>query len=257
MNNNPIGVFDSGIGGINVLKSLVKKFPNEDFIYVADTLNCPYGTKSKEEIKNLVDRVSNYLINKKCKAIVIACNTATANANHLFELDDIAVLGVILPTANEALKNSKKVAVLATDATINSGIYQEVLLNAKKEIYPVKCSLFVEPIEKGECGTKENYELVSKHLNQLKDKNIDTVILGCTHFALISNEVKKVFPKANLINSGEPTSEELYKILEKRNLLSSNKKGKVYLKTTFAANALMNQIKIFNLKYEYIEKIII
>lgn len=255
MNNNPIGVFDSGIGGINVLKSLIQKFPNEDFIYVADTLNCPYGVKTPLEIKNLVDRVVNYLISKNCKAITIACNTATSQATHLFDLEDIAVVGVIYPTASEALKNSKKIAVLATDATIKSGVYQEVLMNANKEVFPVKCSVFVEPIERGEIDTEYSHKLVQNHLGYLKDENIDTVILGCTHFPLYSKEVASVFPNARLINSGGPTSETFYNILKKRDLLSTKSNGKVYLKTTLDANSLKDQIKIFDLNYESIEKI--
>lgn len=255
MNNNPIGVFDSGIGGITVLKSLINRFPNEDFIYVADTLNCPYGVKTPLEIKSLVDRITNYLTKNNAKAIVIACNTATAQAGHLFDLDDLAVLGVIYPTASAAIYDSKNVAVLATDSTITSGRYQELLLNAGKKVYPVKCSAFVPPIERGECGNKGMYDLVSKQLSELKDKDIDTVILGCTHFPLITQEIKAVLPKAKLISSGEPTSAALAQILEKRNLLSKEKKGKVFLKTTLDEKLLEEQIKIFDLKYENIEKI--
>lgn len=257
MSKRPIGVFDSGIGGINVLKSLVKQFPNEDFIYVADTLNCPYGTKSPDEIRDLVTRVSNYLINSRCKAIVIACNTATSYASHLFELKDTVVLGVIYPTANAALKVGKKIAVLATNATINSGIYQEIILDANREVVPFRCSEFVEPIEKGEIQTEYSFNLVRKHLMPIEDGNIDTVILGCTHFALYQKEIEAVFKGAKIINSGEPTSEELYHILDKRNLLNKDNKGKVYIKTTLAANSLKEQLQIFDLNYEYIEKIII
>lgn len=255
MNNNPIGVFDSGIGGINVLKSLIEKFPNEDFIYVADTLNCPYGVKTPQEIKNLVDRITNYLINKKCKAIVIACNTATSCASHLFNLKEIPILGVIYPTANDALVDSKKIAILATDATINSGVYQEVLLNANREVFPVKCSVFVEPIEKGLMNTEYSYNLVRNHLNHLSDQNIDTVILGCTHFPLFSNEIKQVFPAARLVNSGIPTANKLYEILKSKDLLSNRSSGKIYLKTTLDEYSFNDQIKIFDLNYESIEKI--
>lgn len=258
MNNNPIGVMDSGIGGINVLKSLVEKFPNEDFIYVADTLNCPYGTKSPEEIKELVTRVSNYLINKGCKAIVIACNTATAHASHLFDQDETIVLGVINPTANEAIKRSKKIAILATNATIASGIYQNLLLNANKEVYPIKCSVFVEAIEKGEINSDYAKNLVFNHLKDYQDKEIDTVILGCTHFDLYKNHIKKVFKNARIVSSGKPTSAELERLLKKHYLFTSKtSRGKVHLKTTLAANLLKDQMQIFDLDYEFIEKIII
>src|SRR5690554_7246368 len=111
MNNKPIGVMDSGIGGINVLKKLVERLPNEDFIYVADTLHCPYGTKSPEEIRDLVARVSSYLLNRGCKAIVIACNTATAHSKFLNDLEEI-VLGVINPTNRKSTRlNSSHVRI--------------------------------------------------------------------------------------------------------------------------------------------------
>lgn len=257
MNNKPIGVMDSGIGGINVLKKLVERLPNEDFIYVADTLHCPYGTKSPEEIRDLVARVSSYLLNRGCKAIVIACNTATAHSKFLNDLEEI-VLGVINPTANAAIKNSKKVAILATNVTIESGMYQELLLNANKEVFPIKCSEFVTAIENGDIDNEVAKELVANHLKDYQDKDIDTVILGCTHFDLYKKHIKKVFNKAKIISSGEPTSIELERLLKKQNLLNHNpRKGKVYLKSTLAANLLKEQVKIFDLDYEYIEKIVI
>jgi len=258
MNSSPIGVMDSGIGGINVLKSLIEKLPNEDFIYVADTLNCPYGTKSPEEIENLVRRVSNYLINKGCKAIVIACNTATCHSSFLLNQDKVIVLGVINPTATEAIKNSKKIALLATNATIDSGVYQEILLNANKEVVPIKCSVFVEAIEKGEINSEYARSLVFNHLKSYQNQNIDSVILGCTHFDLYKNHIQEVFKNARIVSSGKPTSIELERLLKKNNLLNpKTTKGKVYLKTTLAANLLKEQVKIFDLDYEFIEKIIV
>lgn len=254
--NKPIGVFDSGIGGLNVLKELQKKLPNEDYIYVADTLHCPYGIKKPEEIKDLVNRISNYLIKNDCKAIVIACNTATTYAEDVFALDDIVTLGVIEPTALEATKSSKNILILATNATINSRIYQNILLNANKNVFPVPSSILVEPIEKGEIGNEFSYNLVKTHLRDYGDKNIDTAILGCTHFALYTDEIQSVFPTARIVNSGVPTSNKLYELLFKKDLLNnSNQKGKIFLKTTLDEKLFEEQIKIFNLEYNNIEKI--
>ena len=121
----PIGVFDSGIGGITVLDSLIDLLPNEDFIYVGDTLNVPYGVKTPAQIEELVTNVTKYLLKQNVKAIVIACNTATANSKHLKNITDIPIIGVIEPTAKKAIEVTKrnKIAVLATQATVNSRAY--------------------------------------------------------------------------------------------------------------------------------------
>ena len=126
MKNLPIGVFDSGIGGLTVLYRLIDMFPNEDFVYVGDTLNLPYGTKTKEQLKKLVSNVSNYLNELPVKSIVIACNTATTNSGHLKETLDLPIIGVIEPTANYALNISENILVLATNVTIDWGDGSEV-----------------------------------------------------------------------------------------------------------------------------------
>lgn len=256
MDKRPIGVFDSGIGGVNVLKSLIEEFPHEDFIYVADTLNVPYGTKSANEIKNLVDRITKYLMSNNAKAIVIACNTATTQAEHLFNLDNLPVLGVIKPTAEDALKNSKNICVLATNATIKAGVYQKIFLKEDKNVFPVMGSELVDAIEAGEIDNKLSHTLVYNHLKDLVNEKIDTIVLGCTHFALYEKEVKNVLKDVRVVNSGVPTSKELRKILNEKNLLNMGKeKGRVDLKTTLDKEKFEKQIVIFDLKYNSVEKI--
>lgn len=254
MNKNPIGVFDSGIGGLTVLQSLIDRFPNEDFLYVADSKNVPYGTKSDEEIKSLVDKMYNNLILLGAKAIVIACNTATTQAEHLF-YGKTPVIGVIKPTAEEAAKGSNKVVILATNATIKSGVYQKYLRGKDKEIFPVTASVFVDAIEAGEIGTDYSYNLVTNHLRHLQHRGIDTVILGCTHFGLFRKEIQNVFHYARLIESGPATASALHRILLDEKLLNDQKKGKVHLFTTGDVGKFKEQIKIFNLKYDTIEKL--
>ena len=155
MNKNlPIGVFDSGIGGLTVLYKLIEMFPNEDFVYVGDTLNLPYGTKTKEQLRTLVSNVSNYLNELPVKSIVIACNTATTNSGHLKETLDLPIIGVIEPTANYALNISENILVLATNVTIDSNAYQDIINANKKDPnskqFYVKCSDFVDAIESNE-----------------------------------------------------------------------------------------------------------
>ncbi len=256
MDKRPIGVFDSGIGGVNVLKSLIEEFPHEDFIYVADTLNVPYGTKSANEIKNLVDRITKYLMSNNAKAIVIACNTATTQAEHLFNLDNLVVLGVIKPTAEDALKNSKNICVLATNATIKAGVYQNIFLKEGKNVFPIMGSELVDAIEAGEIDNELSHTLVYNHLKDLVNEKIDTIVLGCTHFALYEREVKSVLKDARVVNSGKPTSKELRKVLSRKNLLNKSKeKGRVDLKTTLDKEKFEKQIAIFDLKYNSVEKI--
>ena len=255
--SKPIGVFDSGIGGLTVLSDLIEMFPHEDFIYVADTFNVPYGTKPNEEIEKLVLNVGNYLLNQDVKAIVIACNTATANSSLLRKSTNIPIIGVIEPTAKAAINatSNNKVAILATNATINSESYQELMEDAVS-CFPVKCSDFVPAIEGGLMDTEYSYNLVAKTLASIKDEEVDTVILGCTHFGLFSREILNVFPTATLVGCGKPTAKYLYDLLFDLNLLNDQSCfGKVILNTSGVANEVEAKIKWFDKPYIGINEI--
>lgn len=263
--NRPIGVFDSGIGGVTVLSKLVEMFPNENFIYVGDTLNCPYGVKTKEEIENLVTKIAKYLLMRNVKAIVIACNTATANSAHLSKITDVPIVGVIEPTAKYAYKVSKNknIAVLATNVTIESGKYAEYLEKcAKRRIfkkgkrYYVKCSEFVPVVEKLEMNTDISNKIVSEKISYLEDKKIDTIILGCTHFGLLAKDILKVLPNAKLVDCGKPTGEKLKKVLNKKSMIASdNLTGNIEFYTTGDPNEMEKQIFWFDKKHELAKKI--
>ncbi|MCK9536842.1 MAG: glutamate racemase [Bacilli bacterium] len=256
MRNNPIGVFDSGIGGLTVLDKLIEIFPHEDFIYIADTKNCPYGIRSAAEIEKLVTDVVLYLLENKIKTLVIACNTATAYGTHLAEITAIPIVGVIEPTAQAAVKTTKnhKIAVLATNATIKSGFYQEYLARQLPSafcVYPISCSEFVVAIEAGEINNDYSYRLVAEKLKPYRNENIDTAVLGCTHFGLYHREIAQMLPQANLVGSGAPTAQYLYKVLNQKELMSNNKApGKVIVKTTGDPAKLNKQIKWFKKPYQ-------
>ena len=257
-NNRPIGVFDSGIGGVTVLEELIKKFPNENFIYVGDTLNLPYGTKTPEKLKELVSSVANYLVNRDVKAIVIACNTATANSAHLNDELSIPVIGVIEPTANYAyeMSKNKNILVLATNVTIESNAYQNALIgiDANGHYYFSKCSEFVDAIEKNNINTEESFKLVSDKLNEYKDKDIDTIILGCTHFGLYSKEIKNVFPNATLIPCSIPTADKLFNVLNENSSLNLQKNiGEIEIFATSDPDFMEEKISWFSGNFDYVK----
>ena len=257
-NNKPIGVFDSGIGGLTVLEELMKKFPNDDFIYVADQGHCPYGTKTEEEIIECVLNVGKYLIAKDVKAIVIACNTASLFIKHLQDITDIPVISVIEPTCQYAIDSTKNgnIAVLATIATINKGKYQELISKNNKNAYGVPCSEFVDFVENHELDDPLGQKIVNEKLECLKDKNIDTLIHGCTHFSLLEDKMRNVLGDINYVACGKPTSERLYEILKDLDLLREEVNNR-YVKigtTGSVENALMN-MKWFKSPHEEIEKI--
>jgi glutamate racemase len=247
MDNRAIGVFDSGIGGLTALSDLIEKFPNEDFLYLADTLNCPYGLKTKSEIEQIVSDNVQYFERQNVKAIIIACNTATANSFHI--KTNIPTIRIIEPTIKTANKVSNHIAILATNFTIDSGIYQKGL---NGEAIGVRCSEFVGIVEEGKMNTPYSYDLVKNKLSNLIGK-VDTLILGCTHFGLLTSEIKAVFKDITIIDSSLSIAPVLSNILDSLNLRSNNNIGKVYLKTTGDPYAL--KIDWFSKELESLEKI--
>ncbi|MDY0063805.1 MAG: glutamate racemase [Bacilli bacterium] len=254
----PIGVFDSGIGGLTVLKDLIDILPNEDFIYIADTAYCPYGTKSKTEITQRVEQIVDYLINMKVKAIIIACNTATANAKEIIEKANIPIIGVIDPTAKEAVYATKNgnIAVLATNLTIKLGIYQQLLSTENTRVYALGCSNFVPLAESNNRDSEETNKEIQETLFQFHDKNIDTVVYGCTHFGLLNESIKRSFPNAKIISCGVPTALLLKENMEKFKIVNDNcNKGKINICTTGNLKSFKGQISWFIYPYDTIKQV--
>lgn len=193
-----VGLFDSGIGGLTVLRTLMKKYPNNDYIYYGDTLNVPYGNKSKEELKELSKKDVEYLINKNVDIIIVACGTVSSNClDYLKEIFDIPIYGVVMPTI-EYINNSdyKNIGVLATNTTINSHIFKN---NINKNVYEIPAPILVDLIEKNETSYIE--EVLHEYLDKYKDK-IDALILGCTHYPLIKDYLKHVID-VDIIEMGD------------------------------------------------------
>ena len=231
MSNNKIGMFDSGIGGLTVLKELRKILPNENYIYYADSKNNPYGEKSDSELMAIVTDIVDYLISKEVKIIVIACNTATTRCiNRLRKMyPDMIFVGTEPAIKVACDKNYKNTLVMATPGTIKSERTHELVkLNKKRnqKITLLPCKGLADAIES---GNKDN---VNKVLHKLLDKyvndDIDSIVLGCTHYPHAKKNIKELFPKAKLIDGNKGVTKQVVKLLTENNLLNStNKKGKI------------------------------
>lgn len=225
--NYKIGVFDSGLGGVTVLKRLLKDLPYEEYIYYGDSGNAPYGSgKTKEEIQNLCAKIMDFLIQNNCKVIVIACNTATVAAlEYLKEKYSIPIIGIIDSGAKIAVQSSslKKVAVFSTEFTANSNAYKNTIQKYDKdfEVTQIACKEFCPMIERGWEIFNDNQEILEKYINKIPN-DVDTLVLGCTHYPIIEDYIKRKFNKI-ILDPAVELSFELKKLLESFNILNDNK----------------------------------
>ncbi|MDL1913198.1 MAG: glutamate racemase [Bergeyella sp.] len=226
----PIGIFDSGVGGLTIAKEIKKILPDENFIYYGDTKNLPYGEKSKAAIVDYCIKITRFLLEKKCKAIVIACNSATASAfqNIKEEVNEkVPVVDVIHPVTKivAAEKNIKKIGIIATKATIDSDVYKKTIReqNTAIEIAQLSTPLLVPIIEEGIRSHPISHEIIKYYLSNPILENIDTIILGCTHYPLLLKEIKEFYTyKINIIDSPSIVAQELKKVLENRGILKKS-----------------------------------
>lgn len=222
-----IGIIDSGVGGLTVAYELMRQLPKERLIYLGDTMRCPYGSRSKEEVQKFTWEMVDFLLNKNIKMLVIACNTATAFTLEEIERKlSIPVIGVINPGARTAIKFTKNnhVAIIGTEGTIRSGAYTQTLkaINAKVHVNALSCPLLVPMIEQGILSGEKAEKVVEETLAPIKlDTNIDTLILGCTHYPLIKDIIQKVIGSyIKIVSSSEETARETSTILGVHGLLN-------------------------------------
>lgn len=215
----PIGIFDSGIGGLTVLKELRRELPLEDVVYFGDTAHLPYGTKSKETITRFsLDNV-RFLRAQGAKMVVVACNTATSLClDVLKERFDVPIIGVIEPGARQALSLTRngRIGIIGTKATIGSGSYEACLkrLDPAAKVYSQACPLFVPLVEEGWLDGEITQKVARTYLEPLKSFKIDTLILGCTHYPLLARTIQKTMgPKVRLVNSAEETAKEARQLI--------------------------------------------
>ena len=223
--NKKIGIFDSGIGGTTTLKEIQNILPNEDIIYYADSKNNPYGSKTKEELELITSNIVDYLIKRDIKIIVIACNTATTNCIDYLrnKYKDIIFIGTEPAIKVACDKNYKNILVLATPTTISSERTHELVNNNKKDyenFYLVPCNGLANAIERND--TIKIDELLKEILTPYQDKNIDAIVLGCTHYPLIKNKIQSYFKNAQLIDGNKGVANQVKYQLQNNNLLKQN-----------------------------------
>lgn len=222
----PIGVIDSGVGGLTVAKEIMRQLPGERIEYVGDTARCPYGPRPVEEVKSYTWQMTHFLLGKDIKMLVIACNTATAVVlDEIRNELSIPVLGVIHPGARAAIKatKNKRIGVIGTIGTIKSAAYEKALKQINKRIFvtSLACPKFVPLVESGEYEGAIAKKVVAETLQSLKNKRLDTLILGCTHYPLLEHTIQNVMGKdVRVISSGEETASEVSTILHHNGLLN-------------------------------------
>lgn len=229
--NSPIGVFDSGVGGLTVAREIMRQLPNERIVYFGDTARVPYGSKSKETVTRFSRQIVRFLETQQVKAIVVACNTASAYALEDLEKEvDIPMIGVVKPGARAALMATanKKIGVVATEATINSGIYSRYIEEHDSEVSVIgkACPLFVPLVEEGLWEDPVTDEIAHRYLTELIDSGIDTLILGCTHYPMLRSTVGKIMGEGvTLVNPAYETARELKALLMQHGLESGHRPG--------------------------------
>lgn len=247
MSNQPIGVFDSGVGGTSIWKEIQKLLPNENTIYLADSKNAPYGEKSQEEILQLSIKNTNLLLEKGCKIIVVACNTATTNAiSYLrtnYSLPFIGIEPAIKPAALQS--ESKTIGVLATKGTLSSSLFHSTSENHAHGIKVIEQegTGLVPLIENGKVDAEETRLLLNTYVEPMLDQGMDCLVLGCTHYPYLIPVLKSMLPEhVKIIDSGEAVARQVKAILEKNDILNTSKKP---VKHQFYTNVNPDVLKNF------------
>ena len=218
----PIGVFDSGIGGLTVLKEIRYHLPGEDLVYFGDTARVPYGIKSADTVTRFSHEIAGFLLRMDIKMLVVACNTATACAlGSLRERLPIPVIGVLMPGAYAATRATVtgRVGVIGTEGTINSGVYARLIRNIRPEteVFARPCPLFVPLVEEGRLTGEITRLAAEENLAPLKEERIDTLVLGCTHYPLLKQVIGQVMGKSVvLVDSAHETAQEVKRVLAKK-----------------------------------------
>jgi len=231
MNNKGIGIFDSGLGGLTVVKEIMSLLPKEQIFYLGDTARFPYGTKAKETIVRFSKEITTFLMKKNVKIIVDACNTSSALAlKELKTAFDIDIIGVIEAGARAAVDATinKKIGLIGTKATIGSGAYKEAIkkYDPTVKVFVKATPLLVPLVEEGWLNNRETENILRYYMNDFKQKKIDTLVLGCTHYPLLKPLIRKIMPQINIIDSAREMAKTVRALLEARDMTASKNNRK-------------------------------
>ncbi len=225
--NSPIGAFDSGMGGLTVVKELMRQLPGEQIIYYGDTARVPYGDKSRETVAGYARQITEFLVSKGVKAIIVACNTVSALALEDLKSEfDLPIIGVVKPGAKAAAETTRtnRIGVIATRATISSGIYEAFLhrTDPRITVFAKACPLFVPLVEEGWIDDEITDMIIHRYLDDMVEEGIDSLVLGCTHYPLLKDRIQKAVGNGiTLVNPAFESSREFKYVLEENGLLST------------------------------------
>lgn len=228
MDNRPIGIFDSGVGGLTVVKQIIKALPNEDIIYFGDTARVPYGSKSKETVTKFSSQIIRFLLSKDVKAIIIACNTVSSNCfDELTKEFSVPIIEVVTPGVESCVSATKNniVGIIGTEGTIKSKAYEKKIkeINPFIKVYSKACPLFVPIAEEGWTDNEVARLTVESYLKELIEKNIDSIVLGCTHYPLLKKCIGKVVGEnVKIVDPAFATALKMKEFLEKNDMLAKN-----------------------------------
>lgn len=233
MKTLPIGFIDSGFGGLTVVKQSLKQLPTESIIYLGDSARCPYGPRTLEEVRSFIWQMTDFLMEKGIKMLVIACNTGTAAAlDEIRSSLSIPVIGVIHPGSRAAIKetHNHKIGVIGTEGTISSQLYEQVIIEkaGDLDVFSRPVPEFVDIVENNEIDTPKTLEIANQRLHPFIDENVDTLVLGCTHYPLLHHVIQEVMgPRVKLIDSGVETINEVSTLLDYFGLSRSQKEAQM------------------------------
>jgi len=252
MDKRPVGIFDSGLGGLTALSRLSRLLPNENYIYLGDTLRVPYGDKTRPELLKCAEDDFRFLLQNKVKAVLIACGTVSSSlSGEDFAKIPVLCRGVINPAAQKAVEVTKnnKIGIIATAASIRAGAFKRVIntLCSNVEVFDIACPDFVPLIERGKTSKSdpEVKEAVKKYLSPLKENGVDTLILGCTHYPLLSDAILEFLPNVALIDSGAEAAEDMAAALKNADLLSGEQNAGQSFFVTSNADSFKQNAAIF------------
>ena len=229
--NAPIGVFDSGLGGLTVAHAIMRHLPGESLVYFGDTARVPYGPKSPETVRRYAHEIGAFLIAQGVKAIVVACNTATAHALPMLDAElDVPVLGVVGPGARAAVRATKsgRIGVIGTEGTIKSGAYVRAIHaeSPAATVTALSCPLFVPLVEEGWTDSEATRLIATEYLAPFRSKEVDTLVLGCTHYPLLKRVIGETIGRSvRLIDSAEETAADTLRLLHEHDLTSTEHEG--------------------------------